>query len=207
MDVIEELASLRVVPVVTIEDPGQAVAVAEALAAGGLPAAEVTFRTDAAAEAIARIAEALPDFLVGAGTVLNPDMARRAVEAGARFVVAPGYDPGTVAWCQYHEVPVIPGVDTPSEVMAAKAQGLTVLKLFPASVLGGPTFLKALSGPFSDVRFMCTGGVRPSNEAEYLSQPNVLCVGGTWLTPADALAEGDWARVSQLCREAKAAGL
>lgn len=174
-----------VVPVVVIEDPSRSALVAEGLATGGLPVAEVTFRTEAAARAIATMAED-PDFLVGAGTVVTPDQVDRAVEAGARFIVSPGLSRAVVERARHHDVPVLPAVVTPTEIMAGLDLGLDTFKFFPAGTFGGASALAALHGPFPTLRFMPTGGVRQSNLSEFLALPYVPAVGGTWLTPADA---------------------
>lgn len=196
------LRSIGVIPVVTLDDPDLAVPLAHALVAGGLPAAEVTFRTPAAAEVIRRMSQGVPELMVGAGTVLDERTTEEAVGAGARFVVSPGLAPDSIRWCVAHEVPVIPGLATPTEVQQALALGLDHVKLFPATVLGGRAMLHALGGPYPQVRFMCTGGVRPDNMVDLLTAPNVFAVGGTWLTPASALEAGDMSQVERLCRDA-----
>lgn len=202
--VLDRLEQVGVVPVVTIDDPAHAVPLGRALVAGGLPAAEVTFRTECAAECIRRMAAEVPELLVGAGTVLDEATTVAAVEAGASFIVSPGLAEDSIRWCVDHEVPVVPGLATPSEVQRAMALGVDHVKLFPAAVLGGTKMLHALAGPYRDVKFMCTGGVNPDNLTEFLSAPNVFCVGGTWVAPADAVAAGDMATVERLCREAVA---
>lgn len=201
-ELVARFSEIGVIPVVTLEDASLAPALGRALVAGGLPAAEVTFRTPAAAEAIAALRAACPELLVGAGTVCDVDCAREAVAAGAQFCVSPGVPAEALDWCLEQGVPFVPGVATPTEVMEVRARGVRAMKLFPAQVLGGPALLRSLAGPFGDVRFMCTGGVKSDTVEVYLSQPNVFCVGGTWVAPASLLADHDVATVERLCREA-----
>ncbi len=200
----EQLRRLRLLPVVRLEDAAAALPLAEALAAGGLPAAEITFRTPAAADAIRLIAGRMPAVCILAGTVLTVEQARAAVEAGARGIVSPGTNPDVVAWCMNHGVPVIPGCATPSEVEACIRMGLDIVKLFPAEVLGGVAMLRALAGPYGQMRFMPTGGIGERNLAAYLKEPNVLCCGGSWMVPSDALKSGDFARIRTLTAQAAA---
>lgn len=202
MNVLDELHRLRVIPVVKLEHAADAVPMATALAAGGLPAAEITFRTDAAEEAIRRIARELPKVLILAGTVLDVETARRALDAGAKGIVSPGTNPAVVEWCLTRGVPVLPGCATPTEVEACLRMGLHSVKLFPAEVVGGVKLLKALSGPYAAMSFMPTGGISPTNLPEYLALPNVLCCGGSWIAPEPLLAKGDWSGVERLAREA-----
>ena len=183
MTIREKLHSIGIIPVIKIHDAEKAVPLARALYAGGLPAAEVTFRTEAAAEAIRRIREQVPEVCVCAGTVLNVETAERAVEAGASAIISPGTNPEVVAWCLKMGVPVIPGCATPTEVEACMRMGLDFVKLFPAEVVGGVAMLKALSGPYGGMAFMPTGGVNPRNAASYLAQKNVVCCGGSWMVP------------------------
>lgn len=192
-----------IVPVVVINRADRAQALGEALVAGGIPVAEVTFRTSAAAEAIRRMS-ATPDLLVGAGTVLTVDQVDRAVEAGARFIVSPGFSAAVVRRAQQHGLPVYPGTVTPTEIMAALDLGLTTLKFFPATTYGGAAALKALGAPFPQVRFIPTGGVSAANLGDYLSLPNVAAVGGSWMVPVDAIDAGDTATIVRLCAEAVA---
>lgn len=194
----------RIVPVVVINRADRAEALGEALVAGGLPVAEVTFRTAAAPLAIRRMA-ANADLLVGAGTVLTAGQVDEAADAGARFIVSPGFSVDVVRRAQAHRLPVFPGAVTPSEIMAALDLGLTTLKFFPAGIYGGTAALKALGAPFPQVRFIPTGGVSAGNLGEYLSLPNVAAVGGSWMVPADAVDAGDAATVQRLCAEAVAA--
>ncbi|MEV5891452.1 bifunctional 4-hydroxy-2-oxoglutarate aldolase/2-dehydro-3-deoxy-phosphogluconate aldolase [Nonomuraea fuscirosea] len=193
-----------VIPVVVIDDVETAVPLARALVAGGLPAIEVTLRTPAAREAIARIAAEVPEATVGAGTVRTADDISASVAAGARFLVSPGTTPSLVEALEASGVPFLPGAVTVSEAMALAERGIKELKFFPAEAAGGVTYLKSLGGPLPDVRFCPTGGIRVETAPDYLALPNVGCVGGTWLTPADALASGDWARVEKLAAQAAA---
>ena len=191
-----------VVPVLIIEDAKTAVPLARALVAGGLKAIEITLRTEAALEAVRLVAQEVEGAVVGAGTVRSPQDAAAAVKAGARFAVSPGYTPAVGQACKDLGLPLLPGVATGSEIMMAQEGGYTELKFFPAMQAGGPGMLKAWSGPFFDVKFCPTGGVTQQNANDLLSLPNVACVGGSWLVPADALAQGDWARIEALAREA-----
>lgn len=196
------LAGLRVVPVVTIDAAADAGGLADALAAGGLPIAEVTFRTDAAAEAIRAICAARPDVLVGAGTVLDATTVDKALEAGAEFIVAPGLNPHVVERCLERGVAAVPGVATPTEIEAALALGLRLLKFFPAEAMGGPGYLSAMSAPYRGVRFMPTGGINPANLASYLALPNVVAAGGTWIATADSIRNQRWDEITGLAEEA-----
>jgi 2-dehydro-3-deoxyphosphogluconate aldolase/(4S)-4-hydroxy-2-oxoglutarate aldolase len=199
----EELFGLApVVPVVVIDDAGAAVPLARALVEGGLPAIEVTLRTPAAAEAIERIAAEVPDAVVGAGTVVTADDAERSLKAGARFLVSPGCTPRLRAAMAGTGLPFLPGVSSASEAMALLEDGVTAMKFFPAEPAGGVPYLKALGGPLPQIRFCPTGGIRPGNAADYLALPNVGCVGGTWLTPSDAVQAGDWDRIRALAADA-----
>jgi len=191
----------RLLPVIALPDASGARPLGEALLAGGLSCAEVTFRTDAAVDAIAAMA-AIDGLLVGAGTVLSPEQVDRAVAAGARFVVSPGFSAAVVRRCRERGVPVFPGVMTPTEIQMALEEGLSTVKFFPAEQAGGVGMIKALSAPFRSVRFIPTGGVNPANVRSYLDIPAVVAVGGTWMVPADALATKDWARVTALVSEA-----
>jgi len=190
------LAGVRLIPVITLQDPAQAAPLAEALKAGGLPCAEVTLRTDAAEDAI-RIMSQDPDMLVGAGTVLSQDQAERAIAAGSRFIVTPGFSPRVVRACQDRSVPVIPGAVTATEIGNALDEGVQVVKFFPAATMGGPAALRALAGPFPMVRFIPTGGVTAGNMAEYLGLSCVLAVGGSWVVAPDLLASGNYAEVTR----------
>jgi 2-dehydro-3-deoxyphosphogluconate aldolase/(4S)-4-hydroxy-2-oxoglutarate aldolase len=202
-DVIGALGAGRLVPVVVLDDPALAGPLAEALVAGGLPCAEVTFRTPAAEAALAALA-ADPRLLVGAGTVVRPEQVDRAVLAGARFVVSPGFSAAVVRRCRQAGVPVIPGVATASEVQAAGEADLAVLKFFPAEPLGGLPMLRALAAPFPGVRFVPTGGIGVAQLGAYLGDPRVLAVGGSWMVAPELLATGAWEEVTRRTAEAVA---
>jgi len=202
--VLERIASMRIVPMIVIDDPDDAVPLARALSDGGLPCVEVTFRTPRAVEALRRIAGELPDVLVGAGTVLTPAQVAEARAAGARFVVAPGFNAGVVEFCQSVELPVFPGVCTPTEIEMALGAGLSVLKFFPAEPIGGLPFLKAVAAPYTTVSFMPTGGIGPSNLASYLAFPRVVACGGSWMAPNDWIAAGQFDRIRDATRAAVA---
>ncbi|HYN94453.1 MAG TPA: bifunctional 4-hydroxy-2-oxoglutarate aldolase/2-dehydro-3-deoxy-phosphogluconate aldolase [Pilimelia sp.] len=203
-DVEQIMGATRLVPVVVLADAKAADPLAEALLAGGLRTAEVTFRTPAAADAIREMARR-PEFFVGAGTVLTPEQVDRAVDAGARFVVTPGFAPRVVARCVERGVPVFPGVATGTEVQMALDAGLSTVKFFPAEQLGGIAMIKALSAPYRDVKFIPTGGVTTGNLAGYLAHPAVLAVGGTWMVAPDLLGAGDWDEVTRRTAAAVAA--
>ena len=202
MDLLHEIYLNALVPVIVLDSAADAAPLAGALLRGGLRVAEVTFRTACAAEAIANMTAAYPEMLVGAGTVLSVHDAQRAVAAGAKFIVSPGFDEEVVRWCTAHDVAVCPGCVTPTEVMAALRCGLSVVKFFPADVYGGLSGMKALSAPFGGVRFIPTGGVSATNLKEYAAAPFVCAVGGSWLCPKKEIAAGDFEKVEQLCREA-----
>lgn len=193
---------IGIVPVVAINDADKAEKLAKAMIDGGIPCAEVTFRTAAAEEAIRRMSAAYPEMLVGAGTVINPELAEKAVNAGAKFIVSPGFDPKTVEWCLAHNVPVVPGVATPSEIQMGLNYGLKVLKFFPAEALGGCNMLKNLAGPFGQVKFMTTGGINANNLADYAKTPNVLAMGGSWMVKGDMIENEEWDKITSLCKEA-----
>ena len=193
-----------VIPVIVIDRVADALPLAEALLAGGVKVLEVTLRTPVALPAIEAIARQLPEAVVGVGTVLHADDARRASEAGARFAVSPGYTSEVGRACQGLNLPLLPGVATASEIMAALADGFAFLKLFPAEAVGGIPLLQAWASPFGQVSFCPTGGISHTTAPHYLALPNVRCVGGSWLTPSDAVRAGDWARITQLARAAQA---
>ena len=191
-----------VIPVIVLDDAKDAVPLAKALVAGGLPAIEITLRTDAALESIRRVAAEVPEALVGAGTILNAAQFEEAVAAGSKFIVSPGLTPELVEAADGSPVPLLPGAVTSSEIMAALEEGYSLLKFFPAEQAGGAAYLKSLSSPFGAVKFCPTGGVSAKNAADYLSLPNVLCVGGSWVAPKDAVSGGDWDRITALAKEA-----
>ena len=201
---LEAIARARVVPVVVVDDAEQGVLVATALRDGGLPVAEVTFRTAGARAAIEAVAREVPDVLVGAGTVINVSQVDEAVEAGARFLVSPGLSAAVVRRAQELGVPVLPGVATPSDVIAALDLGLDAVKLFPANVVGGPAAVKAFSAPFPGLRFVPTGGVSAANLLDYLALPSVLAAGGSWMVDAALVRAGDTAEIARRTREAVA---
>jgi len=193
-----------VLPVVVLEDAADAVPLARALVAGGLPAVEVTLRTPAALKAIEAITDGVPDAVVGAGTVISARNVADAVAAGARFLVSPGWTDALLTAMKASGVPFLPGVSTTSEVVALLEHGVTEMKFFPAEAAGGAAYLKALASPLPQARFCPTGGVSAANAPAYLTLRNVGCVGGSWMVPADAVAAKDWARVERLAREAAA---
>jgi 2-dehydro-3-deoxyphosphogluconate aldolase / (4S)-4-hydroxy-2-oxoglutarate aldolase len=201
---LEVMQDAPVIPVIVLLDVAHAVPLARALVAGGIRMLEVTLRTPVALACIEAIAKEVPDAVVGAGTVRSAADAQAAAMAGARFVVSPGYTHAVGRACHDLELALLPGVATGSEIMAAQEDGYGALKFFPAVQAGGLAMLKAWQGPFGDVKFCPTGGISMSNAAEFLALPNVGCVGGSWLTPADAVAKGDWAEVTRLAREAAA---
>jgi 2-dehydro-3-deoxyphosphogluconate aldolase/(4S)-4-hydroxy-2-oxoglutarate aldolase len=190
-----------VIPVIVLNDLAHAVPIARALLAGGVRMLEVTLRTPQALACIEAIAKHVPEAVVGAGTVRNKADAQAAANAGARFAVSPGYTSAVGQACRDLGLALLPGVATGSEIMMAQEDGFTELKFFPAMQAGGPAMLKAWSGPFFDVRFCPTGGVSLQNASEFLALPNVVCVGGSWLVPADAMAQGDWAKITQLAAD------
>ncbi|MBB1087326.1 bifunctional 4-hydroxy-2-oxoglutarate aldolase/2-dehydro-3-deoxy-phosphogluconate aldolase [Lysobacter sp. SG-8] len=203
MTLIEKVLHLApVIPVVVIEDPAHAVPLARALVAGGLPVIEVTLRTGAALEAVRRIADEVPDAVIGTGTVRRPADLDASAEAGARFAVSPGYSPDLVAAARGHAVGWLPGAATASEAMTLAEQGFAFQKFFPAEAAGGVALLRSLHGPLPEIRFCATGGIGLHNAADYLATPNVACVGGSWITPAKLLQAGDWAAVETLARQA-----
>ncbi|GHH39891.1 2-dehydro-3-deoxyphosphogluconate aldolase/(4S)-4-hydroxy-2-oxoglutarate aldolase [Streptomyces umbrinus] len=195
-----------VVPVVVVDDVADAVPLARALVAGGLPAIEVTLRTPVALDAIRAIADGVPEAAVGAGTVISPEQVAQSVAAGARFLVSPGWTDVLLDAMKASGVPFLPGVSTTSEVVALLERGVSDMKFFPAQAAGGTAYLKSLAGPLPQARFCPTGGIGPAVAPEYLALPNVLCVGGSWMLPADAIAARDWARVETLAREAAGLG-
>ena len=196
------IESMRIVPVIVISDAEKAVPLARALCDGGLPCAEVTFRTAQAADSIRAITKALPDMLVGAGTVLTTAQVDEALDAGAKFMVAPGLNPETVRYCKSKGVPILPGVITPSEIESALSLGLDTLKFFPAEAAGGIKMLKSLSSPYGSVRFVPTGGITASNLASYLELKNVLACGGSWMVKDELIKNGDFKKITELTREA-----
>jgi 2-dehydro-3-deoxyphosphogluconate aldolase/(4S)-4-hydroxy-2-oxoglutarate aldolase len=200
MGIVDRIGASGVVAIVNPPPRGAARSLAETLAEAGVPAIEITFRSDGAAAAIAEIADAIPDALVGAGTVLTVAQAAEALDAGARFVVSPGTNPAVIEYVLGRGAIMLPGIATPSEIEANLARGIDVMKAFPAEVIGGVRFLRAMSGPYQAVRFVPTGGINARNLAEYLALPNVLAVGGSWIAPPDLVAAGDFVAIGELAR-------
>ncbi len=194
---VEQVAACGVVPVVVLEDAEQAVPTAKALLAGGINAMEITFRTSAAKASIAKVAKEVPEMIVGAGTVVNVKQLRDALEAGAKFIVSPGSSAEVIAEAMKREVPVMPGVVTPSEIMMGLALGVKVFKFFPAESFGGLKTIKALCGPFPQIRFIPTGGINQNNAAEYFKHPKIVAVGGSWMVTKDMVAAGDFAGITE----------
>jgi 2-dehydro-3-deoxyphosphogluconate aldolase/(4S)-4-hydroxy-2-oxoglutarate aldolase len=199
---LEVMQDAPVIPVIVLQDPAHAVPLARALVAGGIRMLEVTLRTPVALRCIEAIAREVPAAVVGAGTVRSAADAQAAALAGARFAVSPGFTRAVGKACHELGLPLLPGVSTGSEIMLAQEEGYSALKFFPAVPAGGAAMLKAWHGPFNDVKFCPTGGISAQNAAEFLALPNVACVGGSWLTPADAVAAGDWARITELAAQA-----
>ncbi len=207
MDVMKRLAAAAVVPVVVLENAADAVPTAKAMVAGGVDVMEITFRTAAAADSIRAVAASCPDMLVGAGTIVNLDQCKLAVECGAKFIVSPGFDPEVVAWCVENGIACCPGCVTPTEIMAAKKLGLNCVKFFPANVYGGLNAIKALSGPFGGLKFIPTGGVSTANIAEFVSTPVIHAVGGSWVCPKADINAGNWDKITDLCKQARTAAM
>ena len=202
LSALQVMQDAPVIPVIVLHDLQHAVPLARALVAGGIRMLEVTLRTPQALACMEAIAKSVPEAVVGAGTVRSAADAKAAANAGAKFAVSPGYTQAVGLACRNHGLTLLPGVATGSEIMMAQEDGYSELKFFPAMQAGGVAMLKAWSGPFFDVQFCPTGGVTPQNAADFLNLPNVACVGGSWLVPADALAHGDWAHIEKLAREA-----
>jgi len=201
-DLLGIMTAQPVIPVIRIARVADAVPLARALAAGGLPAVEITLRTPAALDAIRAVAAEVPEAIVGAGTILDARQFDVAAEAGARFIVSPGFTPQLAAAAADSPVPLLPGAITPGEIMAAAEAGHSILKFFPAGQAGGAAFLKALTSPFAGIRFCPTGGIGPDNAADYLALENVVCVGGSWVAPDALVAAGRWGEITDLARRA-----
>jgi 2-dehydro-3-deoxyphosphogluconate aldolase / (4S)-4-hydroxy-2-oxoglutarate aldolase len=201
-DVLNQIRQFKIVPVIVIDDAADAVPLARALSDGGLPCAEITFRTPAAAEALRRMTDELPQMLAGAGTVLTPAQAAQARDAGATFIVSPGFNPAVVEYCLEHEIPVFPGVCTPTEIEAALQKGLKTLKFFPAEPMGGLPFLKAISAPYGMIDFMPTGGINLAKLTEYLAFTRVVACGGSWMAPAEWIRGQAFDRIRQETEQA-----
>lgn len=198
----EQFYNYAVVPVVVLNDAKDALPLAEALIKGGLPCAEVTFRTDAAEESIRQMSSRYPEMLVGAGTVLTVDQVDRAVAAGAKFIVSPGFDPGIVDYCLEKDIPVFPGCITPSEIAQAVKRGLKVVKFFPAEQAGGLPMLKAMAAPYTMLKFMPTGGINVKNLKDYLSFDKIICCGGSWMVKGDMIKNGEFDKICEMTKEA-----
>ena len=202
MDIAEKFQKIGVVPVVVLEDTKDAVPLAKALVEGGLPCAEVTFRTEAAEESIRLMTEQFPEMLVGAGTVLTREQVDAAVKAGAKFIVSPGFDPEIVDYCIEKKIPVLPGCITPSEAARAVRRGLSVIKFFPAEQAGGLAFIKAMAAPYTSLSFMPTGGINPENVKKYLEYDRIFACGGSWMVKGKLITEGIFDEIEKLTREA-----
>lgn len=199
---IEQLKEIKVIPVIALDNAEDIIPLGKALAENGLPAAEITFRSSAAAKAIRLLREAQPDMLIGAGTVLNRKQVIAAKEAGATFIVSPGFNPNTVKACQELGIDIVPGVNNPSTVEAALEMGLTTLKFFPAEASGGIAMVKSLLAPYTNIQLMPTGGISPKNVNDYLSICRVIACGGTWMVDKKLINEGKWDEIGRLAREA-----
>jgi 2-dehydro-3-deoxyphosphogluconate aldolase/(4S)-4-hydroxy-2-oxoglutarate aldolase len=204
-EVLEKIGALRLVPVVKIENSNDAVQLGQALLEASLPLAEITFRTAAAEAAIRALTAELPELLVGAGTVLSVDQVKSAVAAGARFMVAPGFNPTVVDYCLEHNICVVPGVNNPSQIERSLERKLTVVKFFPAEASGGLSFLKAVAAPYSDILFLPTGGINRQNLMTYLSFPRVIACGGSWMVETNLISAGNFMEIKRRSREAVAA--
>ena len=201
-EIMRKIGEIGIVPVVAIEDAADAVPLGQALVDGGLPCAEITFRTAAAADAIKAMSSAFPEIIVGAGTVLTVAQAEEAKAAGSKFIVTPGFDAAVVDWCIANDMPITPGVMTPTDINQALAKGLTLLKFFPAEAAGGIKMLKAIGGPYVGVKFMPTGGINANNMADYLSLPAVHACGGSFMVKKQMIADGQFAEISALAKSA-----
>ena len=202
--IIEQFKEIGIIPVVVLDDAKDAEPLARALCEGGLPCAEVTFRTAAAEETIRKMSAAFPDMLVGAGTVLTTEQVDRAVAAGAKFIVSPGFNPEVVRYCQEKNIPITPGIQTPTEIEAALSLGLKTVKFFPAEPAGGLKMIKAIAAPYVDVSFMPTGGISASNVREYLAYDRIVACGGSWMVKKDLVAAGEFDKIREMVAEAAA---
>lgn len=202
-ELAEKFQKFGVVPVVVLEDTKDAAPLAKALVEGGLPCAEVTFRTEAAEASIRLMAEQYPEMLVGAGTVLTKEQVDAAVKAGAKFIVSPGFDPEIVDYCLEKEIPVLPGCISPSEVAQAVKRGLNIVKFFPAETAGGLAMIKAMAAPYTGIKFMPTGGINAKNLEEYLSCDKILCCGGSWMVKGDMVKAGEFDKIREMTKEAR----
>lgn len=204
-ELLKEISGIGLVPVIKIDDAKNAAPLGKALIAGGIPVAEVTFRTAAAEDAIKSMAAECPDLIMGAGTVINVELAKKAIKAGAKFIVSPGFNPNVVDYCLEQGIPILPGVNNPSLIEAGLEKGLEVFKFFPAEQSGGVKMIDALAAPFGQIKFVPTGGIDASNVADYAKRDAVLAIGGSWMVKADLIKAGDWDGIADLCREAVAA--
>lgn len=202
MDILEKLSLAGLVPVIKIDDPEDAVPLCKALSDGGLPVAEITFRTAAAEESIRRVHEELPHVILCAGTVLTTEQVDRAVNAGAAAIVSPGLNPEVVKYCLSKNIPVCPGTANPSDIEVALSFGLKAVKVFPAEAIGGIKLIKSMAAPYVGMKFMPTGGINEKNMLDYLSFDKILCCGGSWMVPGDAVKEKNWAKITELTRTA-----
>ncbi len=202
-ELAEKFQKFGVVPVVVLEDTKDAAPLAKALVEGGLPCAEVTFRTEAAEASIRLMAEQYPEMLIGAGTVLTKEQVDAAVKAGAKFIVSPGFDPEIVDYCLEKEIPVLPGCISPSEVAQAVKRGLNIVKFFPAEAAGGLAMIKAMAAPYTSLKFMPTGGINAKNLEEYLSCDKILCCGGSWMVKGDLVKAGEFDKIREMTKEAR----
>lgn len=202
MKVLDKISKAGLVPVIKIDRAEDAVPLCRALADGGLPVAEITFRTAAAPEAIRRVAAELPEVILGAGTVLTVEQAKQAVDAGATYIVSPGLNPKVVGWCVENDIPVLPGCANPSDIETAIEFGLDTVKFFPAEALGGLKLIKAMAAPYGNIKFVPTGGINEKNALDYLAFSKVAAIGGSWMVPSDAVNAGDWARIRELAASA-----
>ena len=202
-ELAEKFQKFGVVPVVVLEDTKDAAPLAKALVEGGLPCAEVTFRTEAAEASIRLMAEQYPEMLIGAGTVLTKEQVNAAVNAGAKFIVSPGFDPEIVDYCLEKEIPVLPGCISPSEVAQAVKRGLNIVKFFPAEAAGGLAMIKAMAAPYTGLKFMPTGGINAKNLEEYLSCDKILCCGGSWMVKGDMVKAGEFDKIREMTKEAR----
>ena len=202
--IIEQFKKIGIIPVVVLDDAKDALPLGKALCEGGLPCAEVTFRTAAAEETIRIMSSEFPDMLVGAGTVLTTEQVDRAVAAGAKFIVSPGFNPKVVKYCQEKNIPITPGIQTPTEIEAALELGLTTVKFFPAEPAGGLKVIKAIAAPYVNVSFMPTGGISESNVREYLAYNRIVACGGSWMVKKDLVANGEFDKIRDMVAEAAA---
>jgi 2-dehydro-3-deoxyphosphogluconate aldolase/(4S)-4-hydroxy-2-oxoglutarate aldolase len=201
-NILAQLGEIGIVPVIKIDDVEKAVPLAKALAAGGIPCAEVTFRTAEGEEAIRRINAGAPEVLLGAGTVLSAAQVDKAIDAGAKFIVSPGFNPKVVAHCIKRGIVIVPGCSTPTDIEQALEFGLSVVKFFPAEQSGGLEYIKAVAAPYTQVKFMPTGGINQNNLAKYLAYNRIVACGGSWMVSADLLDAGNFDRITALCKEA-----